>query len=148
MDLIRQPRQLLLPLLNNREGQHRQIHRHNAPSHALPPPLARATGSVAAMPQAEEQPDTRRVHDALLHGETLLVVAARDLEDVALEFGADAVAGDFGAHALFHEDAQFALVVDFDEFLGAIGRVGYVELHLDGGGVGVKMVVVSVCCFG
>ena len=73
------------------------------------------------------------MHDALLHRETLLVVAAGDLEDVAFEFGTDAVASDFLAHAFVHEGAEFAFVFDLDEFLGAIGWVGDVELHLDGG---------------
>ena len=81
------------------------------------------------------------MHDALLHGEALLVVAAGDFEDVAFELGGDAVAGDFLAHALVHEAAEFAVVFDFDELLGAIGGVGDVELHLDGfGGWDVKMV--------
>lgn len=73
------------------------------------------------------------MHDTLLHWETLFVVAAGDLEDVALEFGSDAVADDFLAHALFHEATESALIFDFDEFLSAVGRVGDVELHLDGG---------------
>ena len=38
---------------------------------------------------------------------------------------------DFGAHALLHEGAQLALVVDLDDLLRPIGRVGNVELHLD-----------------
>ena len=82
------------------------------------------------------------MHDALLHGEALLVVAAGDFEDVAFELGGDAVAGDLLAHALVHEAAEFAVVFDFDEFLGAVGGVGDVELHLDGfrGGENVKMV--------
>lgn len=82
------------------------------------------------------------MHDALLHRETLLIVAAGDLEDVALEFGGDAVTRDFLAHAFVHEGAQFAFVLDLDEFLGAIGWVGDVELHLDGWGWDVKMVEV------
>lgn len=86
------------------------------------------------------------MHDPLLHREALFVVAAGDLEDVAREFGSDAVAGHFLAHALFHEAAEFALVFDFDEFLGAIGRVGDVEFHLDGwGGLDVKMMVERCC---
>ena len=84
------------------------------------------------------------MHDALFHGEALLVIAARDAELVAFEFVADAVAGHFGAHAAVHEDAQLALVFDFDELLRAVGRVGDVELHLDGGGEGVKMRAVVV----
>ena len=73
------------------------------------------------------------MHDTLLHRKTLLVVAAGDLEDVAFEFRTDAVASDFLAHAFVHEGAEFTFVFDFDEFLGAIGWVGNVELHLDGG---------------
>ena len=74
------------------------------------------------------------MHDALFHGEALLVVAAGDFEDVAFELGGDAVARDLLAHALVHEAAEFAVVFDFDEFLGAVGGVGDVELHLDGFG--------------
>ena len=88
------------------------------------------------------------MHDALLHGETLLVVPARDAENVAFEFWADGVAGDFLAHAAVHEDAEFALIVDFDEFLGAVGGEGNVELHLDGGERGVKMRRVVWFCYG
>ena len=144
--LIRQARDLLLALLHDAQRQHRQIHRHDAAAHALPLALPRPPGPVAAVAVAQEQADPRRVHDPLLHGEALLVVAAGDFEDVAFEFGRDAVAGDLLAHALVHEAAELAFVFDFDEFLGAVGRVGDVELHLDGSGVDVKMVVVSCCC--
>ena len=72
------------------------------------------------------------MHDALLHREALLVVAAGDFEDVAFELGGDAVAHDLLAHALVHEAAEVAVVFDLDEVLGAVGRVGDVELHLDG----------------
>ena len=57
------------------------------------------------------------MHDTLLHGEPLLVVATGDAEHVAFELVADAVAGDFGAHAAVHEGAEFALILDFDELL-------------------------------
>ena len=40
---------------------------------------------------------------------------------------------DFGAHALLHEGAELALIFDLDDLLRPIGRVGDVELHLDGG---------------
>jgi len=43
--------------------------------------------------------------DALLHGETLLVVAALDAEDVAFEFVAEEVCGDVGRDALVVEDS-------------------------------------------
>ena len=72
------------------------------------------------------------MHDSLLHREALLVVTTCDAENVALEFVADAVARDFGAHAAFHKDAEFALIFDFDKLLRAVGWVGDVQLHLDG----------------
>ena len=130
--LVRDSRNLLVTLLDHTQCQHRQIHRNNAPPHTLPLPLPSPPGPITAVARAQQQADSRRVHDTLLHRKPLLVVAAGDLEDVAFEFGADAVALDFRAHAFFHEAAQFALVFDFDEFLGAIGRVGDVELHPDG----------------
>lgn len=40
---------------------------------------------------------------------------------------------DFGAHALLHEGTELAFIVDFDDLLRPVGRVGDVELHLDGG---------------
>lgn len=133
MHRIRQPGQLLIPLLNDTERQHSQIHGYNTPPHALPLTLPGSPGSIAGVAGAQQEPDARWVHDALLHGETLFVVAAGDFEDIAFELGADAVGGDFLAHAAVHEDAEFALVFDFDEFLRAVGGVGYVELHLWGG---------------
>ena len=81
------------------------------------------------MAGAEEQADPGGVHDALLHREALLVVAAGDLEDVPFELGPHAVAFDLGAHALVHEAAELALVFDLDEFLRPVSRVGDVELH-------------------
>lgn len=50
------------------------------------------------MAVGEEEAHSCWVHDALFHGETLFVVAARDFEDVAFELVADAVAWDFGSH--------------------------------------------------
>lgn len=37
----------------------------------------------------------------------------------------------FGSHALLHEGTELALVIDLDDLLRPIGRVGDVELHLD-----------------
>ena len=146
--LIRQSRNLLLPLLHHTQRQHRQVHRHNTTPHALPLPLARPSGPIAAVARAQQEADARRVHDALLHGETLLVVAAGDFEHVAFELRGDAVAGDLLAHALVHEAAEFAVVFDFDELLGAIGGVGDVELHLDGFGGEWDVKMVGGWCFG
>lgn len=120
-------------LLDDAEGEHGEVHADDAAADTLPLALAGAAGAVAAVAVGEEQAHTRRVHDALLHREALLVVAARDAEDVALELVADAVAGDLVAHTAVHEDAELALVFDLDQLLGAIVGVRDVELHLVGG---------------
>lgn len=39
---------------------------------------------------------------------------------------------DFGSHALLHEHTKLALIFNLDQLLRPIGRVGNVELHLDG----------------
>lgn len=129
---IRQAGDIVVALLDDGQGQHRQVHGDDASAHALALALAGPTRPVAAVAVAQEQPDARRVHDALLHREALLVVAAGDLEDVALELVADAVAGHFGPHPAVHEHPELALVFDFDQFLRPVGREGDVQLHLDG----------------
>lgn len=83
------------------------------------------------------------MHDALLHGETLLVVAAGDLEDVALEFVANAVARNLLTHSvnssdvvsegnsspnvqllpLVNENTQLSLIFNVNQLLAAIGRL-------------------------
>ena len=121
---IRQSRDLPFTLLNHTERQHGQIGRNDTTPDTLPPPLTGPSGPVTAMARRQQQPHAGGVHNPLLHGETLFVVTAGDLEDVAGELGAERVGGDFLAHAAVHEDAQFAVVLDLDEFLGAVGRVG------------------------
>ena len=46
---IRNPRQFSLPLLDNRQRQHTQIHTNNAPPDTLPLPLARPPWPITAM---------------------------------------------------------------------------------------------------
>lgn len=128
---IRQARNILLALLDNGKCQYRQIHAHNAASHALPFPFTCPAGTVAAVAVAEQQADTRRVHYTLLHWEPLLVIPSGYAEDVSFELVADAVSRHLLTHAAVHEDTQLAVIVDFDQLLRPIGRVGDVELHLD-----------------
>ena len=130
MNDVGQSRNVLITLLDDAERQHTEIHPDDATPNTLPLPLARPTGSIARVSLAEQEPHPSRVHHALLHRKALLVVPARDPEDVPLELVPDAVAGHFGAHASVHEDAQFTVVVDLDQLLGPVGRVGDVELHL------------------
>lgn len=128
-------------LLDDAQSKDRQVHADDAAADRLPLALSGATGAVAGVAIGEEEADTGWVHNTLLHRETLLVVAAGDPEDVALELVADAVTRNLMSHATLHEDAELALVFNLDQLLGAIVGVRNVELHLDGG---VEMTV--LCC--
>jgi hypothetical protein len=91
----------------------------------------------------EEEADTVRKENTLLHRETLLVVTTSDTEDVALPLIADRIGGDLLGNALVVEDTAercilfswrlfpsvipfhilALLIVDVDELLGTRGRV-------------------------
>lgn len=67
--------------------------------------------------------------DALLHGETLLVVSSGNLEDVSLPFVSEMVSGDFGAHTLVVEVTQLVVVHDLEGLLGPGSGKRYVQLR-------------------
>lgn len=127
-----------LALLDDGESKDGEVHGDDAAADGLPLALTSAARAVARVAVGEQEADTGGVHDTLLHRETLLVVAAGDPEDVALELVANAVAGNLLTHAAVHEDAELALIVDLNQLLRAVGRVGNVELHLDGSGVKIE----------
>lgn len=89
---------LVVTLLDDGEGEDGHVGADDAAVDRLALTLAGAAGAVAGVAVGEQEPDTAGVHDTLLHGEALLVVAAGDAEDVALELVADGVSGDLGAH--------------------------------------------------
>lgn len=120
VDNVGQAGDVGVALLDNGHGEDRQVHGDDATADRLALALAGAAGAVARVAIGEQEPDTGRVHDTLLHRETLLVVSTGDAEDVALELVADRVSGDFLSHAAVHEDAELALVFDLDQLLGAI----------------------------
>jgi len=128
---IREARNVVVALLDNGQSKDGQVHGNNASTNRLSLALTRAAWAVAAVAVGEEKSDTGWVHDTLLHRKTLLVVAASDLEDVALELVADAVARHFLTHAAVHEDTQLALIFHLDQLLRAVGWEGNIELHLD-----------------
>lgn len=87
-----------LALLDDGESKDGKVHGDDAAADGLALALTGAAGAVARVSIGEEKADTGWVHDTLLHGETLLVVASGDLEDVALELISDGVAGNLSAH--------------------------------------------------
>jgi len=120
---------VVVALLDDGEGKDREVHGDDASTDGLALALTGSAGTVAGVAVREQETDTGWVHDSLLHWETLLVVTAGDLEDVALELVADAVSGNLLAHSLVHEDTELAVIFDLDELLAAIGREGDVQLH-------------------
>lgn len=127
---------VLLTLLDNNKREDSEIGADNAATDRLALALTSAARSVARVALGKEQTDTGGVQNTLLHGETLLVVTASDLEDVALELIADSLAIDLLAHTLVVEDTNAVLVVDLDELLGTVSRV-----------CNVKLMLVSSLCF-
>lgn len=112
-----------LSLLDDGESEDGEIHGDNASADGLALALTGAAWAVARVSLGEEEADTGWVHNTLLHWETLLVVSSGDLEDVALELITNGVTWDLSTHALLHEDAELALVLNLDHLLAAIGRL-------------------------
>jgi len=130
VDHIGQARDIVVALLDDRESQDGKVLSDDAATNGLALAFTGSSRSVAGVAVGEEELDTGRKHDTLLHGKALLVIAASDAEDVALPFITKTVAWHFIAHSLLHEDAQLALIINLEEFLRPVGRVGDVQLHL------------------
>lgn len=64
--------------------------------------------------------------DTLFHGETLLVIASRDAEDVSLPFLTKGICFYFMAHALLKENTQFLVIIKLKELLAPRCGVGHV----------------------
>jgi len=120
---------LLLALLDDDEGEYRNVGADDAPTDGLALALARAAGAVARVAVGEQESHTVREKDALLHWETLFIVSTCDAENVALEFVADRIAGHFLCDPLVVEDTVSALIVNVNELLLARGGVCDVEFH-------------------
>lgn len=90
-----------LALLDDTEGQDGQVHADDAATDGLALALTSAARAVAGVPIREQQADTGWVHHTLLHGETLLVVASSDAENISLELVTDAVAWNLSAHSVW-----------------------------------------------
>lgn len=100
VDDVGQAGDVVIALLDNGESEDGQVHADDAATDRLSLALTSAAGAVAGVTVGEQKADTGRVHDTLLHGETLLVVSTGDTEDVALEFVTKVVTGDLSAHLI------------------------------------------------
>jgi len=123
---VGQPWNIGLALLDDDEVENGQVSVDDAPSYAPAMTLSRASGSVARVLGAEQETDTTVGQHTLHHGETLFVVSTTDAEHVALPLVAERVSWHFLRHLLVEKDAEFAIILDFDQLLAARSRVGNV----------------------
>lgn len=120
-----------LAFLHNNQVHGRQVRADNAAANRLAllrTLLFRIEHSRCAI---QQQPNTVVREDALLHGETLLVISARDAEDVAGELRAKEGTINLRCHAKIVKASELALILDLDAFLAAGNRVRDVDLHGD-----------------
>jgi len=96
----------------------------HAAADGLPLALALAAGSVAGLALLHEEADSVVGEDTLLHGETLLVGATGEADDVAFVLFAKGVEGHLVGDPLVEDVLVLVLILDFDAFLLARGRVG------------------------
>ena len=143
VDNIGQTWDIGFALLDDGESKDRKVHGDDAATDRFALALTSSARSIAGVAVGKEKSNTSGMHDALLHGETLLVVAAGDLEDVALEFVTNAVARNLCTHSvdssvafsksksspngpfvpLIHENTQLSLIINLNQLLAAIGRL-------------------------
>ena len=90
---------VVFALLDDGESQNGQVHSNNAATDGFALAFTGAARAEAGMTFGEEKSNTSWMHNTLLHWETLLVVAAGDLEDVAFKFITDTVAWYFCTHS-------------------------------------------------
>lgn len=117
---VGQARNIVVSLLDDDQGQNGKIWPNNASTDGLSLALTSAAWSVARVAVGKEETDTGWMHNTLLHWETLLVVSTGDLEDISLPLISNAVTWNFLAHSFVVENADAALIVDFDELLGTV----------------------------
>lgn len=96
-----------ISLLDDGESEDGEIHGDDASADGLALALTGSARTVARVALRKQKANTGWVHDSLLHWETLLVVTAGDLEDVALELISDRVTWDFSAHTMHKSVFRF-----------------------------------------
>jgi len=126
---VRQPRDFALTLLHDDQTQHGDIRANDAAPNGFTLAFTGAAGTIARMAIGEEELDTVGEEDTLFHGESLLVIATSNTEDVAFPFVTKGVGRNLLGDFLFVEDTVSLLIINIDEFLFPCSGVGDVELH-------------------
>jgi len=118
-----------------------QIVVNNATSNSFSLSLTGSFAGITGLAFLHEKSDSVSAEDTLFHGETLFILTSGDSKDVAFEFFAEWVSGDFVGDSLFVEMLDFVFVIDFEAFLLACAWVSNIDLH--NGGVTSRMFSVS-----
>jgi len=129
--LISEARELVLTLLHDDKVEHGEIGGDNATADRLAAALTitAAITAEARVTRGHEDAHTARGEDTLLHGETLLVLATHDLEDVALELFAKSLTLNFLREALVEESTELAVIINLQLLLASRGGICDIELH-------------------
>ena len=94
---------LSLALLDDGHGEDGQVSVDDASADGLSLLLSSTALTVAGVSLAEQKTNTAGGENSLLHGESLLVVASGDAENITLPFVTQGGGIDLHAHALFIE---------------------------------------------
>jgi len=95
--------ELALALADDDKVEDLDVRGHNAATDGLTLALTLPALAVARGALLEKKADALSGHHTLLHGEPLLVISARDLEDIPLELVTEDIANDLLVHALVVE---------------------------------------------
>jgi len=117
-------------LLDNDEVEDRQVSINDAPTDAPAMSLAITPGPVALVISTKQEADATIGQYALHHGETLLVIAASNPEDVSFPLITKRVPWNFLRHLFIKEDPELPVIFNLNELLASSGRIGDVQLHL------------------
>jgi hypothetical protein len=116
-------------LLDDGEGENSDIGSDNAAPDGLLLLFSSASWSVAFLALPHEDSHSSLCEDALSHGETLLVVATSNPEDVTLELIAQGISLNLLPHSAVKKYVALVIVVDFKRLLPTSERVSNVELQ-------------------
>jgi len=110
-------------------GDDGQIVVNDATSNGFSFSFSGSFAGVSRLAFFHEKSNSMSDEDTLFHGETLFVFTTGDSKDVAFEFIAQWISGNFVGDSLFVEVFHFVFIINFEGFLLASARVSDVDFH-------------------
>mmetsp|Transcript_40026 Transcript_40026/g.120623 ORF Transcript_40026/g.120623 Transcript_40026/m.120623 type:complete len:273 (-) Transcript_40026:258-1076(-) len=109
--------------------EHGNVVANDAPADGLALALTSPALAVSLVSLLAQEADTVVGQDTLAHGETLLVVSARDAHGIPIELVTKDTPVDFLGHAAIVKGLETLLIIDLNDLLLACGRRRDVDLH-------------------